>query len=164
MYYRFGKAFYFLSVLLFIFFLLYFYSALTEQVSYSVDDQGNLGSQVDKNTFFYLMAGAFILLNFGVLVPPKMLETKSHKGLHRIFPIGDSYRDYFLAWFYFFGGLINLSLSMMVFYIHAINNQESIAASMFNFFFYLFPSLLVLWVIGFFVLLVGKFKQIQANV
>ena len=107
------------------------------------------------------MIATFVALNALVLVPPKMLETKSYRKLHKLFPIGDNYRDYLLTWFYSFGGIINLSLATIVFYIHATNNQEEIAADEFGFFFYLIPGLLVLWIIALFLLFVGKAKQLQ---
>jgi hypothetical protein len=161
MLYRFGKAFYFLSLFGFIFFLLYFYSAMAETVGYSTDNNGLVINKISKETFFYAMIGIFVILNGLVLLPPKLLETKTHRGLHRIFPIGDAYRDYFLGWFYSFGGILNISLSIMVLYTHAINNQQEIAASKFNFFFYLIPALSIIWVIGLFIIMGGKFKQIQ---
>ncbi|WP_332911897.1 DNA topoisomerase IV [Algoriphagus boritolerans] len=116
MYYRFGKAFYFISILLFVFFLLYFYSALPESVGLSIDESGVLNRNWEKGSFFYAMVGAFVIFNAIILYPPKSLETKSNKKLHRIFPVGDSYRDYFLAWFYSFGGILNLSLALLVFF------------------------------------------------
>jgi hypothetical protein len=161
MYYRFGKAFYFLSILLFVFFLLYFYSALPERVGLSIDDTGSIQRNWEKGSFFYGMVAAFVIFNAVILYPPKSLETKSNKKLHRIFPVGDPYRDYFLAWFYSFGGVLNMSLALLVFFVHSINNQEEIATSQFTFFFYLMPAFLVIWVIGLFVLLIGKFKQVQ---
>ncbi|MFT4855304.1 MAG: hypothetical protein ACI9UV_000701 [Algoriphagus sp.] len=161
MLYRFGKAFYFLSLFGFIFFLLYFYSAMAESVGYSMDDNGLVINKISKETFFYSMIGIFVIFNALVLLPPKLLETKMHRRLHRIFPIGDDYRDYFLGWFYSFGGILNISLSIMVLYTHAINNQQEIAASKFNFFFYLIPALSIIWVIGLFIILGRKFKQIQ---
>lgn len=161
MYYRFGKAFYFFSILLFIFILLYFYSALPETVGLGVNENGSVDKTLDKGTFFYGMVAAFVIFNAITLFPPKSLETKSNKKLHRIFPVGDAYRDYFLTWFYSFGGILNLSLALLVFFIHAINNQDEIAPSQFSFFFYIMPVVLLVWVIGFFVLLMGKFKQVQ---
>jgi len=161
MLYRFGKAFYFFSLFGFIFLLLYFYSAMPEGVGFSTNELGSITDRVPKSTFFYGMIAFFVILNLIVLVPPKLVETKTHKGLARIFPTGDVYRDYYLGWFYSFGGVLNLSLIMMVFYIHSINNQNEIATSEFTFFFYLAPALLILWVIGLFAILVGKFKQIQ---
>ena len=160
MYYRFGKAFYYISIIFFLFFLLYFYSALTDQVTYQMDGEGGI-STIGKGNFFYGMIATFVALNALVLVPPKMLETKSYRKLHKLFPIGDNYRDYLLTWFYSFGGIINLSLATIVFYIHATNNQEEIAADDFGFFFYLIPGLLVLWIIALFLLFVGKAKQLQ---
>lgn len=161
MYYRFGKAFYFLSIILFVFFLLYFYSALPEKVGYNYGENGLSPDRLDKGTFFYGMIVLFIILNMIVLLPPKLLETKNHSGLVRIFPKGDNYRDYFLGWFYSFGGILNLSLALMVFYTHSINNQNEIQAGEFSFFFYMIPLFLVLWVIGLFVVLVGKFRQVS---
>lgn len=161
MYYRFGKAFYFFSILFFIFYLLYFYSALPEQLSLSSANDLNTAKDLTRGTFFYGMIGVFLLLNAIVLLPPKLLETKSHKGLTKIFPVGDSYRDYFLGWFYSFGGIINSSLALLVFYIHAINNQDDSAPEQFGFIFYLIPILLVIWVIGLFAIMGGKFKQVQ---
>lgn len=161
MYYRFGKVFYFSSVLFFIFLLLYFYAALSETVGLGIDESGTLIRVFEKETFFYGMIVIFLILNAVTLFTPKSLETKSNKKLHRIFPIGDPFRDYFLTWFYSFGGMINLSLALLVFFVHSINNQEVIATNQFNFFFYLMPALLVLWGIALFVLLVKKIKQVQ---
>lgn len=163
MYYRFGNAFYYLSILTFLFFLLYFYSALPEQVGIRVDESGNINRNWEKGTFFYSMIGAFLLLNAISLFTPKSLETKTNQKMHRVFPIGDPFRDYILAWFYSFAGLINLSLGLLVFYVHAINNQEEIAAGSFSFWFFLMPTLLFVWVVGLFVLLVGKFKSVQRS-
>lgn len=159
MYYRFGKVFYFFSVFGFILFLLYFYSAMPELLKY----QAEAAQDHARDTFFYAMIGLFAMVNLIVLVPPKLLETKTHRGLHRVFPVGDPHRDYLLAWFYSFGGVVNLSLLIMVFYVHAINNQNEIQASKFNFFFYLIPVLLFIWVIALFVLLFTKFKQVRLN-
>lgn len=161
MLYRFGKAFYFLSLFGFIFFLLYFYSAMAELVGYGLDENGSVIDKVSKEAFFYGMIGLFVILNAVVLLPPKLLETKMHNGLHRIFPLGDIYRDYFLGWFYSFGGIVNLSLSVMVFYTHAINNQQAIAVNEFSFFFYMIPVLFIIWIIGLFAMLTGKFKQVK---
>jgi hypothetical protein len=163
MYYRFGKAFYYFSILAFIFFLLYFYSALPEHVGIGMDENGELDRTWAKGTFFYGMVGAFIVLNLVVLFPPKSLETKGNKKFHRAFPVGDPYRDYLLAWFYSFGGVINLSLGLLVFYIHSINNQEEIASSEFNFWFYLMPIILFVWVLGLFLLFIGKFKSVKRS-
>ncbi|GAB2501843.1 DNA topoisomerase IV [Algoriphagus taiwanensis] len=161
MYYRFGKAFYMVSVLIFIFFLLYFYSALPEKVGLGIDENGTIDRAWEKSHFFYASVLAFVLLNAVTVFFPKSLETKANKKLHRIFPVGDPYRDYLLAWFYSFGALINISLAVAVFYVHSINNQEEISASLFNFWFYLIPILLLVWVVGLFVLFVGKFKAVQ---
>ncbi|MDX5339337.1 MAG: DNA topoisomerase IV [Cyclobacteriaceae bacterium] len=163
MYYRFGKAFYFFSILAFVFLLVYFYSAMPEKIGVTIDDNGNLIRSWEKGTFFYGMIGAFLFLNAVVLFPPKSLETKSNKRFHRVFPLGDPYRDYILTWFFSFGGIINFSLGIFVFYIHSVNNQEAEAAGDFSLWFYLIPTILMIWVIGLFLLFVGKFKSIRKS-
>ena len=75
MYYRFGKAIYFVSVLLFVFTLLYFYSALPESVSYQMDEAGNSIADLEKGSFFYIMIAMFVLCNGLVLLPPKLLSS-----------------------------------------------------------------------------------------
>jgi uncharacterized membrane protein len=140
---------------------LYFYSALPETVGLSIDESGSINRNWEKGSFINAMVAAFVIFNAIIIYPPKSLETKSNKKLHRIFPIGDPYRDYFLAWFYSFGGVLNMSLALLVFFVHSINNQEEIATSKFTLFFYLLPAFLLIWVIGLFVLLIGKFKQVQ---
>jgi len=161
MYYRFGKAFYFISVLAFIFFLIYFYSAMPEQVGISVDENGSIIKSWEKGTFFYGMVVAFLILNAVVLFPPKSLETKSNKKFHRVFPVGDPYRDYILTWFFSFGGIINFSMSIFVFYIHSVNNQEVETSSDFSFWFYVIPAIFTTWILGLFLLFIGKFKSVQ---
>lgn len=164
MYYRFGKTFYYFSILIFLFLLLYFYSAMSDQVLYSLSESVNGGEKIGKDLLFYGLIGVFMVLNAIAIFPAKALETKSHQKMHRIFPIGDPYRDYILTWFYSFGGVLNVSLGIMAFYFHAINNQEGISASSFSVFFYLIPILLVAWIVGLFVLFVGKAKQLKSGV
>jgi hypothetical protein len=161
MYYRFGKVFYFTSLLFFIFVLLYYYSALSDTVGLGINEDGSLTQVLERGTFFYSMLIGFLILNVVIVYTPKSIETKANKRLHRIFPIGDPFRDYILAWFYSFGGIVNLNLALMAFYVYSINNQEVIATSQFTFFFYLLPALLILWGVGLFVILIGKFKQVQ---
>jgi len=163
MYNRFGKVFYFLTVLFFILFLLYFYSAMPENIGYNFNEDGLSSEKLTKSTFFYGMAALFVILNVIVLLPPKLLETKNSTRLIRIFPIGDKFRDYYLGWFYSFGAILNLSLCMLVLYTNAINNQYGMQPDQYNFFFYLIPSLFVIWVIGLFGILVGKFTQVKNN-
>ena len=164
MYYRFGKVFYFFSVLVFLFALLYFYAALPEQIGFRFDDQGILLRDFAKSTFFYGLAFGFLVLNLVTIYTPKTLETKANRKLHRLFPIGDPYRDYLLAWFYSFGGWVNASLSLAALFLHAINNQEVISASAYNLWFFLMPVVLFVWVVALFVLLFKKFKSTQVGI
>ena len=161
MYYRFGKVFHFLSVLLFIFSFLYIYSALNELVVLEISEEGKVVKSMSKNTFFYSGLLIFIILNVALLTPAKLIEHQSTKNLKRLFPIGDEFRDYMLTWIYSFVGIINFSLSIMSLFVHSINNQNEISTGSFVFFFYLIPIFFVVWVIGLFWILLKKFTTIQ---
>lgn len=163
MYYRFGKFFYFFSVLVFLFALLYFYAALPEQIGFRLDEQGILLRDFAKSSFFYGLAFGFLVFNLISIYIPKTLETKANQKLHRLFPIGDPYRDYLLTWFYSFGGWVNLSLSLGALFVHAINNQEEISASAYNLWFLLMPIVLFVWVGALFVMLFKKFRSTQVG-
>jgi hypothetical protein len=163
MYYRFGKVFHFLSVLLFIFSFLYIYSALNELVVLEISEEGEVVKSMGKNTFFYSGLLIFIILNVTLLTPAKLIEHQSTKNLKKLFPIGDEFRDYMLTWIYSFIGIINFSLSIMGLYVHSINNQNEISTGSFAFFFYLIPIFFVVWVIGLFWILLKKFTAIQKN-
>ena len=164
MYYRFGKVFYFLSVLVFLFSLLYFYAALPEQIGFRLDDDGSILRDYAKSMFFYILVLGFFVLNLVTIYTPKTLETKTNQKLHRLFPVGDPYRDYLLFWFYSFGGWVNVSLTLGALFVHAINNQEVLSASSYNLWFYLMPIVLFIWLGGLFVLLFKKFKATQVGV
>ncbi|WP_373524048.1 DNA topoisomerase IV [Aquiflexum sp.] len=163
MYYRFGKVFHFLSILLFIFVFLYIYSALPDQVIYEFDNQGGTSKIISKNTFFYIGIILFVVLNVILIAPGKLIENQATKNLKRLFPIGDIFRDYMLTWIYSFVGIINFSLCIMSLFVHSINNQNEISSGDFNFFFYLIPVFFVVWIVGLFWILLQKFKSLQSN-
>ncbi|MFD2201126.1 DNA topoisomerase IV [Shivajiella indica] len=163
MYYRFGKVFHFLSVLLFIFSFLYTYSSLSELVVLEFNDEGVAVKSMGKNAFFYTGLIIFIILNILLLTPAKLIEQQSTKNLKRLFPIGDRFRDYMLTWIYSFVGIVNLSLSILGLFVHSINNQNEISTGSFAFFFYLIPIFFVVWIIGLFRILLKKFTSIQTT-
>ncbi|WP_194974864.1 DNA topoisomerase IV [Aquiflexum lacus] len=163
MYYRFGKVFHFLTVLVFIFVFLYTYSALPDQVAYEIDSQGAISKIISKNTFFYIGIILFVVLNIILITPGKLIENQSTKNIKRLFSIGDVFRDYMLTWIYSFVGIINISLCIMSIFVHSINNQNEISSGEFNFFFYLIPVFFVVWIVGLFWILLKKFKSLQSN-
>lgn len=136
---------------------------MPEKVGIRVDEGGSVERTLEKGTFFYGMIIAFILLNAAVIFPPKSLETKTNKKFHRLFPIGDPYRDYILGWFYSFGAIVNWSLGLLTFYIHTLNNQEELDPGKYNVWFYVIPSLLLIWILGLFMLFIGKFKAVKQS-
>ncbi len=134
---------------------------MPEQIIFSQYGSGEAVDATSRGMFFYGMIAVFVIFNAIILLPPKLLETRNHRGLVRLFPVGDRFRDYYLGWFYSFGGILNVSLALLIFYTHAVNNQDDSAPEQFNFLFYIIPTLFVIWVIGLFVIMVGKFKQVQ---
>ncbi|MDA0315308.1 MAG: DNA topoisomerase IV [Bacteroidetes bacterium] len=164
MYYRFGKFFYFFSVLVFLLTLLYFYAALPAQIGFRLDHEGTVLQDYEKSTFFYGLAIGFLVLNLATVYTPKTLETKTNQKLHRLFPIGDPFRDYLLTWFYSFGGWVNLSLSLAALFVHAINNQEEISVSAYSLWFFSIPVVLFIWVGALFVLLFKKIKSKRVEI
>lgn len=163
MYFRFGKVFHFLTVLLFLFTFLYFYSAMPEFIAYELDENGYATKEISKNTYFYIGIILFGILNFSLITPAKMIENKSTKTFRQLFPTGDFFRDYMLAWIYSFSGVINISLAIMSLFIHAINNQNEITSENYSFFFYLIPILFGVWIIALFWILLQKFNAIKNN-
>lgn len=163
MYYRFGKAFHFISVLFFVFVFLYTYAALPDFVSYQLNEDGVGEKFLTKSSFFYAGIIIFLILNVLLITPAKLIENQSTTNLKRLFPVGDNFRDYMLTWIYSFVGIINVSLCILGFFVHSINNQNEMATSEFTFFFYLVPIFFVVWILGLFWILFQKFKSIQAQ-
>lgn len=163
MYTRFAKVFYFLSIGLFLFFLLYVYAALPEFATYVVNEAGMPLKQVSRNSFFYATVVLFLVYNVLLIIPAKLIEMKINVSLKRLFPVGDPYRDKMLAWIYSFIGILNIATAVLVFYIHSLSNQNEISSSAFSFFFYLAPVLMLIWVLVLFYLLAGKMKQVKTG-
>jgi hypothetical protein len=163
MYYRFGKVFHFISVVLFLFTFLYFYSAMPDVVAYEIDQNGYIAKEMSKSSFFYLGIILFALLNLVMVTVAKLIENKSTKSFKQLFPTGDIFRDYMLTWIYSFTAVINISLAIMTLFIHTINNQNEISPDSYSFFFYLIPILFVVWIIALFWILLQKFNSIKNN-
>lgn len=163
MYTRFAKVFYFLSIGLFLFLLLYVYAALPEFATYVVNEAGMPLKQVSKDSFFYGTVSLFLVYNLLLIIPAKLIEMKINVSLKRLFPVGDPYRDKILSWIYSFIGILNIAIAVLVFYIHSLSNQNEISSSEFSFFFYLAPVLMLVWVLVLFYLLAGKMKQVRTG-
>ncbi|MCL6258145.1 DNA topoisomerase IV [Aquiflexum sp. TKW24L] len=163
MYYRFGKVFHFISVLLFLFTFLYFYSAMPDVVAYELDENGYNSKEISKSTFFYIGIILFAVLNLVMVTVSKLIENKSTKTFRQLFPSGDIFRDYMLTWTYSFTAIINISLAILTLFIHTINNQNEISSGSYSLFFYLIPILFVVWIIALFWILLQKFNSIRSN-
>ncbi|WP_158857086.1 DNA topoisomerase IV [Lunatibacter salilacus] len=163
MYRRLSKAFYVLTILLFLIVFLYIYSASPEFVTYELSDRGLPLKQFAKETFFYLFIGVFLVVNVLLILPAKMIEMEYTPMLRRVFPRGEGFRDHVLSWFYSFAAVLNISTVILIFYLHSITNQNEISSSEFNFFFYLIPVFIVVWIIGFFYILAKRIRQVKTT-
>lgn len=163
MYTRLAKVFYFISALLFIAVFLYIYASLPEKVAYELSGSGSLAKGMSRDSFFFVAIAIFISLNLFLVIPAKLVENQVLSRTRNLFKNGSPFRDFLLIWVYSFGGVINLNLLLLVFYILRINNFGGNAPSGFDFFYYLIPFLLVAWIIALFVLLGRKIKQVQES-
>jgi hypothetical protein len=163
MYRRLSKAFYVLTILFFLLAFLYIYSASPEFVTYELSDRGLPLKQFSKEIFFYLFVGVFLVANVLLMLPAKMIEIQYTPMLRRVFPRGEIFREQVVSWFYSFAAILNISTVILIFYLHSITNQNEISSSEFNFFFYLMPVLISLWIIGFFYILAQRIRQVKST-
>jgi len=162
MYSRLAKAFYFLTTVFFIIVFLYIYALLPQKLSYEVKIDEVPTHQISKDAFFFISLALFVVLNFLIIVPVKMIENQSVSRFRKVFRIGDPFRDHMIAWIYSFSGIININLVIMAFFILRINNLSGIGSGLSGFVFYLAPFLFLIWIIFLFIILGKKIKKIQS--
>ena len=162
MYRRFAKAFHLLSVLLFVFMFMYIYASLPETVAYQVNEAGFPIKAFTRDTFFYIGIAVFLLLNLVLIIPAKLIQKQASFNLKRLFPKFDPFTDQMLGWLYSFGAVLNITIAIIALYVHSINNQNEISSADFNPFFYMVPVFFVVWIIGLFIILGKKLKQVRA--
>ena len=140
---------------------LYIYALLPQTVAYEIDPAGYTIQQGSRDGFFFMGMGLFLLSNFLILFPAKLIERQSMKSLRKLFPIGDPVSDNMLSWLYSFTGIINICLAIMAYYIYRLNEVEGSISGGSVILFYSIPVLLMVWVLGLFVLMGQKIKQVQ---
>lgn len=133
------------TYLLFLAALLWSYAYMVGQVDYGL----GLGYDepiMDKNTYFFSAVGVFLLVNLTIswcLKNLKKIKTSdSGSGLRNY-----GFKQDLLVWFKGLGGILNLVLSMIMFFIGLMNIAESRNAMTLGFYVYLGPILLVAWFI-----------------
>lgn len=161
MYTRLAKAFYFITAILFIVTFLYIYAALPESVAYELNESGSLLKGMSRDSLFFVSMGIFVGLNLILVIPAKMVENQVLGRTKTLFKTGSSFRESLLIWVYSFGGIINLNLILLVFYILRINNFGGNESSGFDILYYFIPFLLAGWVVALFILLGKKIQQVQ---
>jgi hypothetical protein len=161
MYTRLAKVFYFVTAILFIVTFLYIYAALPERVAYELNESGNLQKGMSRDNLFFVAMAIFVGLNLILVIPAKMVENQVLTRVRNLFKKGSAFRESLLIWVYSFGGIVNLNLILLVFYILRINNFGGNEASGFDILYYFTPLLLVGGIIALFILLGKKIQQVQ---
>jgi hypothetical protein len=161
MYTRLAKVFYFVTAILFIVTFLYIYAALPERVAYELNESGNLQKGMSRDNLFFVAMAIFVGLNLILVIPAKMVENQVLTRVRNLFRKGSAFRESLLIWVYSFGGIVNLNLILLVFYILRINNFGGNEASGFDILYYFVPLLLVGGIIALFILLGKKIQQVQ---
>jgi hypothetical protein len=59
--------------------------------------------------------------------------------------------------------VVNIFTVTLIFYLHSITNQNEISSSEFNFFFYLIPVFIAVWIVGFFYILLNRIRQVKST-
>ena len=76
MYTRVAKAFFFLTVILFIVAFLYIYASLPQTVAYEIDGWGNTVKGIGRDAFFFVSMAIFVAFNLILVIPAKMGKTR----------------------------------------------------------------------------------------
>lgn len=136
--------------------LLWSYAYMVGQVDYGLGLDGN-APLIDRNVYFFSAIAAFLFVNISVSwflrTLKKIKSTEGGKGLRNY-----SLKQDLLVWFKGFGGIINLVLAMVMFFIGLMNLSESRDAFTLGFYVYLGPVVLVGW-FGYLAVILGKTRS-----
>lgn len=163
MYSRLAKVFFFTTILFFVVAFLYVYASLPEKVTYEINEQQNTLKEMSRNVFFFVTLAILMGANLLIVVPAKMVENQVLTKTKGLFKKGSPFRESMLTWIYSFGGIFNVNLVVLLWYILLLNSFVKNESSGFSIIFYLVPLLLVGWIVALFVLLGKKIQQVQIS-
>src|SRR5690606_6865403 len=132
-----------------------------DEVDTGVVWNSNLLKDNSRERLLYVAIAKLVSLNLILVIHAKMVENQVLGRTRNLFKKGSPFRDSLLIWVYSFGGVVNLNLLLLVFYILRINNFGGNAPSGFDILYYLIPFLLVGWIVALFILLGKKIQQVQ---
>jgi hypothetical protein len=133
---KFLRVFTSFSIIVFLIVLLAVYAYLPEPVGIFFSEKGKIINEISRNTFFYLSAGGFILIQlifylFKKLVVKNGSFSKGRNGLEAWF------RGMFLA--------VNIFLILMILYFGFANNTMDFSYTSILLFAIAGPVILVIW-------------------
>lgn len=126
--------------------LLWSYAYMVGQVDYGLSLDGINTPIIEKETYFFSAIAIFLFVNviigWFLISLKKVKTTEGGSGLRNA-----GLKKELLVWFKGFAGVINLALSMILFFIGLMNLAESEEAMTLGFYVYLGPILLLIWLV-----------------
>lgn len=132
------------SFLLFLAALLWSYANISGQVTYSFNNLNEASAYLDKDMYFFVSLGVFILVNavvgFFIQTIKKVKTVEDGKGFKNI-----TFKQDITTWFKGFAAVVNIFFSLILFYLGLVNLAESQQSFTMGFYIYLGPILILLW-------------------
>lgn len=151
---KFFRFFWIFTTLAYFAALLLSYAYLPEQVGIHADAEGAVDQLIDKETFFYVGLGVFIVANLlGSILLSVLSGIPARSGFYFR---SESFKDSITSWFSTFVAIINIFLITAVMYIALFNNQEDFRISQFNWLIYVAPLFFVIHLIWLVMIIVRR--------
>ncbi len=150
-----------LSALAYFAVLLLGYAYLPERVGIHADAEGIADQFVEKETFFYVGLGFFIVSNLlGSILLSVLTGIPESAGFYFR---SESFKENVTSWFCSFIAVINAFLICAVTYISLFNNQGNYRISQFNWLIYVAPLLLLVNMVWLVVIIVKRAQPAEAT-
>lgn len=124
--------------------LIWSYAYMADAVTYQVDGLGNALGIADKDTFFFVALGAFVLVNGAcaafITVLKKVKTTEDGRGIRN-----RSLKQDLIGWTKGFAGVLNVFFIITLIFLTYMNLSENFRAERPGFFVYLGPLLPIAW-------------------
>ena len=124
------------------------YASVPEQVAFHTDLQGQPDQFVNRETFFYLALGIFVVVNIICFIFARMLQTIPSTAT--LFYRSELFKQRISAWFSSFTTVINIFLICAVAYLSLFNTQGDYYIGQFYWILFVAPVLLasiVIWLL-----------------
>lgn len=135
--------------------LLWSYAYMVGQVDYGLGTDTNPSDLIDKDVYFFSAIAVFLLINLilGWFIKSlkKIKSVEGRRGLQN-----RAFRLDIIVWVKGLAAVLNLMMGLVLFFVGLMNLTESRDAMTLDFYIYLGPLMLVVWIIYLVVLLLKK--------